>query len=471
MIIIISSLRGLFANDFDDLSVYRASSYMSLSPKDPLLINLREHLEAHRDQLGEYRYQRYKLRLGTANNYLAQNWLIQLFEKFPLKSPYQSVFFANLFLHLLAGVSLFYVFGRLFLQEEWIVKSSFLLSSSPVLFFFLGSLMYYVHTGWMFFPFNDNGVLWYENPSRSIALTFFYAALLLWMKLRDPSVSLFINVVGASALTVASVLSHLSMGLLLIGASVLVCIFWYLSEFKVENLLRRFTFLRFSLFINGLIILTAFLKFLFLSINGITELHILKPGGSYTLKQFVGNSLILLCWCIATNLLSYLWLNLRQCQTTKDNSVLKTGDRLFLYFLPVAIMSIGLNVFHPSKDVGYFHSLVVTEGSLRIVGLAHVLWWMVLGIWLSSKYALYRRALPIVVSITLLFVCVAMGLQTFSRCNDPKIISRIFNKDELAIRSDLLLTKPATEVYKNEALYFQAIANQLRSRKYFGGGY
>src|SRR5574341_151557 len=84
LLIVVSHIGGLFTKDFDDPSFYRASSYISRFGDAPLLLQLRQNLEQAANELGFYRYERFRLRLDFPTNFFIMNWLVALLEELPL---------------------------------------------------------------------------------------------------------------------------------------------------------------------------------------------------------------------------------------------------------------------------------------------------------------------------------------------------------------------------------------------------
>lgn len=462
-VVLMSYVGAFFIWDFDDKSLLRATSYMTRFPNDPLLSKLQEHLQSRSEELGTYRYLRYHVRFGfpnSPNNFMAQNWFVGVLEELPLYSGYQSVFLANLSIHLLAVGAAFLGFGRLFRSDATLFRLCFLLSLSPTILF------YPIHIGYLF-PFQNmfNNVLWSVSAPRGAALAFFFASLLFWLSIGGSAMSRAKRIAVALLLLAASIFSHRSMGLLLVGTTLVFAVSYHLLKVDPREMSRRLGFRRFLFLFNGLIAVVAISKLLFLLFYGSTEFHVLAPASTPNTTQLVKNILKLAFWTVATNLLAFHWLKLRVDDNAEDNNVLRAGDEFFRYLLPFAIIGIGLNVFHPGRILWWSSLHIPTEASVRITGLTHILWWMVFGIWLHSKLLnRYKQGLQTSIAVVLLLLCVTTIVQVLLQDNKREAIAEIFDRGKLTIQSSVLLARPGIEAYADEARYYQAIANELRKK-------
>jgi hypothetical protein len=462
--------QGLLVN-FDDQSFYRATSYLSTSPSDPLLAQLRDHLQSRAHELDPYEYERYRLRLELFGNYMLSNWSVRLLENLPLHSAYQSVFVANLTLHLAAASSAFWALGR-FGQLQFSLRMFFLLSLAPSVLFDVFAL-----AGWrgymreLIFPFHNPIVLWAATVPRGTSLTFFFAALLLWLDAGDTARPGPRRSGPAILLATLSILAHRSMGLLLLGTGLS---FWLVRRLVVGDpmvIVQRLRVREFLMLLNGLIAMVAVLKLVLLFAYGSAEIHILVPGSPQTAKGLLRSLVGMTAWIAATNLLVWWWLELRSEERVRSGEALRVGDGFFMVFVAFGALVLGLNVFQPSVSLWYGPLLYATEAGVRLVGVAHIVWWMLLAVCVMTHVAVGRSAVgERGLAASVLAVAVVAALQLSQSARNGAAVAEILNGEKLAIRARELLARPGTEAYRDEARYFHAVANEVRARHVEGRG-
>jgi hypothetical protein len=449
-------------SNLDDLSVYRANAYISRFPHDPLLDRLTDHLQQSKAELLNW-YPRYQWRLlKSSDDYIAQQVLVRMFENLPLYSAYQSVFLADLCLHMLAVTAVFLAFGTLFGSQSQVLCWTFLLSLLPVIFspsFHLGGIG-------DLFPFQNisHHVFWYVAVPRGAALTFFFAALLLWLHTNESALSRTTHIGFTLLLVAASLLSHKSMGFLLLGTTLCFELGYRLCGCEPQKIAHRVGFWRFFLLLNGTLVLLAMVKLLCLFLAGFTEIGIFTTVSIPSSIRLSKKILKLLSWTIATNLLAYCWLKIQQDANGIESSLLRAGNHCFRYFVPFAIIGIGLNIFHPGEWPMTSTWHIITEASVRIIGLPHILWWMIFGIWLYAKLVSRHKKAFLCIPSIIFLACITTVTSMFLEEKQSASISDIFNRKNLTIISSELLVLPGIDMYEDEILYFHAIANELKKK-------
>src|SRR5262245_58516454 len=139
----------------------------------------------------------------------------------------------------------------------------------------------------------------------------------------------------------------------------------------------------------------------------------------------------LLSWTIATNLLAYCWLKIQQDANGIESSLLRAGNHCFRYFVPFAIIGIGLNIFHPGEWPMTSTWHVITEASVMIIGLHHILLWMIFGICLHVKLVSRHKKAFLCVPSIIFLACIATITSIFLEEKQSASILEIFNRKNL----------------------------------------
>lgn len=445
--------------DFDDLSVLRASSYMARFADDPLLERLEQHLASNRDALGTWTYHRFQNRYDQVGSYTAQNWLIGLLERLPLASPFQSVFFSTLLLHLAAVVSLFALAGWLFGVEGRVVQLGLLLSvvhitmlmgifpTQPLLF----SPFLAAHRGivWLM-PSPTWDQTWLSPASRAAAMLFFLGALLLWHQAWQQQAKRWRSIVLALLLLLAALLCHHSMTLLFLLPALLIEGGYRLFRLDAATFAERAGWRRVLLLYNlGSLAACAALLVVLLRFF---------PG---KVALFPAQSRMLPASLLLSNALIAGWLILRTSAAFADSRLKRPGDALLGLVLPLTILVASGYVFEPIGAALVDDLYVLVQARNRLSGLVHLLWWLLLTLCLYAAALRWRLRLPRpALTGVLVLLCLLMSAKyegALARDFD------LFRRDLLTTRISPLLERRGIAAYEDDTLFFQAVANELRA--------
>jgi hypothetical protein len=448
-----SNVDGATGN-YDDFAFYRAASYMTRFPNDPLLKQLNDHFQSKAAQLDPITYARYSVRLNVeiAGNYVAQNILVGILDNLPLYSPYQSVFLAILLLHLVAAVTVFAVLDWRLGAESNVLRIAFLFSLVPFLLFPVGefsakSIRFLV----FLFPFQSSQYSWFVPEVREAALLFFFASLLLWHDIGLP-VSRAKRLGLALMLFILCLLSHRSSAFLFFTPALLLALFYCRCKYDPLRLAARIGLGRFLVAFNLLWMAIAGVVFiLFTMFYGRENISYLEVG---------------VFWAVATNLLVYLWLRIRLSTGPTEGVLQQAGDMFVRYLIPFSILTLGANLVRFNDEVLRWTNPVLfflTEAGYRLIGVCHVLWWMLAGlcVYQERKY-LRPRILQVGVAVVSVLLCIGMIVR-FVQDNAQRN-SDLFDRSLLTVQATSLLSRPGVEAYDSETVYYQAVANELRMR-------
>ena len=448
-LVISSHVHWLKEGGFDDLSVLRASSYMTRLPNNPLISELYLHLEAHKHSLDLATYNRFLFRLEHADSYMASNMLVGLLERrLPLCSSFQSVVLSNLIIHLFSVTTLFLIIFFLFRKNSNICRLIFLLSLSTFIF----SKPHIFHFRYesilpFLFPFNDTAYNWAVGQSRGFSLTFFLAALLLSFDIINDMNNSLIRIGLMILFLVASLLSHSSTVLLFLLPTFLILMTEQITHKNAITIADNMGIRRFNI-----------LLFFCVAVVGTIKLLLFITIDDNIFSNLFINEMTFF-WFIEMIFLVHYWLRVRKEATLFDGKLIQTGDLMFRLFLPFAIIAIGLNLFHPNRSQ-YWNTFLFTEASRRITGFPHIAWWFVFGVGLFAIFGHSHKKVLINTIITILLItCLFKVKQTYLILRDSH--TQIFNKDLMTVSIRELLSLPGTEAYSDDIRYFNAIANEL----------
>jgi len=452
-LVVMSNVDGATGN-YDDFAFYRAASYMSRFPDDPLLEQLYDHFQSKAAQLSPVTYARYSVRLNVkiARNYVAQNILVSILDNLPLYSPYQSVFLAVLLLHLTAAMVVFAVLAWGLGAKGDVLRVAFLFSLASFLLFPVGKLLARsIHFPTFLFQFQSNQYFWFMPEVRGAALLFFFASLLLWHDVGLP-VSRAKRLGWALVLFIACLLSHRSSAFLFFTPALLLALFYRRCQYDPLRLAARIGLGRFLVVFNVLWMAMALVTFsLFTIFYGRENVSHLEVG---------------VFWAAAINLLVYLWLRMRLRQGPTEDILQRVGDRLAQYFIPFVILTLGANLVRFDDEALRWANPILfflTEAGYRLIGVSHILWWMLAGLYVyQGRKRVCPRAVQIGVAVVLVLLCIGMVVRfvhdNAQRDADP------FDRSLLTVRATSLLSRPGTGAYDSETVYYQAVANELRMR-------
>jgi hypothetical protein len=171
-------------------------------------------------------------------------------------------------------------------------------------------------------------------------------------------------------------------------------------------------------------------------------------------------AMILLAWFLVTLITIRFW-NGIVVNKSLPHETIECGSFLVRFFLPFSAVCIGLNAFHPSVDayLGQFH--LFFAGSLRLVALPNILWWLLLGLWVFAMAVPTREGAYTRLLLILLVTCIVRAGGTLYHLEH--LPSGAFDQQILTVRTSELLSLPGREAYLDEARYFQAVANEIRA--------
>lgn len=438
---------------YEDKSMYRACSYASRFSNDPLLKQLDDDLSRISEvDPGTYAYLSGRLQLLRERpyNFVAQNVLVAVLEELPLYSAFQSVFFSHLFLHLLAACTVFWVLEWRFGKAAYVLQVGMLLS----LVLNLPRLVPIAYTSFHY--------LWSAPHPRGAAFLFFFACFLLWHDVGQVSVSMTKRFGLALLLAVASALSHLSMALLFFVPGLCVAGFYHFTKQVLWRWVHRLGVKRCLVLFNIALIAVACAK--------VSSFWVLS-GRGVTLEGLVVTRAALLSIPV-TNVLLYFWLKMRLRPDASDDQLVRAGDVFVVYLIAFSILAFGLNAVQLPPDLSaggldsYF--FILFEGGMRFFAASHLLWWLVLGIYLYERLKHFRpRLLRGMVTGILVFLCLGMTM-VFVWAVDRD--SPVFDRSLLTVRASDLLAQRGVEAYygSGDVIFFSALANELRARNVTG---
>lgn len=424
--------------NFDDMSVLRAGAYLHACEDGRLLDALTRHLDERASLLSPRQVQRYRFRFEFADQYLAVNWLVPWFDALGWRSAYAAPILAVVVLHLFAASVLFLALGGFAARDAASLRVGLVASlvglALPAAFADL-------------LPFQSEIYLWSTTAPRGAAATFVVAGLVLWS---SPSVlSVRSRAAGCAAAALAAYLCHRSMAMLCILPALALVLALRITRGNSLRWSRSLGAGRFAVVFAAVVLATAGAKALLLSSLGVEELRMLRADGVDPSPTW--GAVRWAAWAAAS--LALAWAGLRRPTPA--------GDTLLPYYLPFAAIVLGLNAVHPREAVWENPIFLVSEASLRLGAIPHLLSWMlavsVLGPLSARLGAGARRAW--VVGLAGL-VCVAGVLRTLEQARHGTL-AEVVSAERRAVRIGDVLARPGRAAYRDEVAYFQGIANHV----------
>ena len=184
-------------------------------------------------------------------------------------------------------------------------------------------------------------------------------------------------------------------------------------------------------------------------------------------QMYIAKTLKMFSWLVFSNTLICLWLKLYSKSKFLTSQLIMLGKFFFKLFFPFAILTIGLQIVYPQPDKFVFLSpaFIFEQACLRITGFAHILFWLIFGIFLYEKYyEKYSKIFCISTYTVLTLLCLSMGVDFYLQNKNNDILAAVFRKECLAAHFTERLSLPAQEIYEDKELYFNSIANELRDK-------
>lgn len=442
-------------NDHDDKSVLRAHAWVNAHPEDGMLERLNRHLDEHAEALGQKVYLDYRFRLNVQNVYMLPDWLVLKLERLPLVSAYQSVFLANLIIHLVAVLVLGLVLARVFGGHGLVL----------LLLMVVGTVVLY--------PFRLEKSIshhsWFTAYPRGAALTWFFAALVLGVSGWRRGLSGLGVGVGVFICLLMAYLGHSAHFAVLTSATVAALVITLLIRpLAPAALARAHGIGKFLLLFNGFIFVIIVLEmFLF---QGILEIRVIPELGPRPWNRLFFH----LADLMVVNLTMMAWLKLH---LGEERSVFwPVGAEIFFnIFVVLAILMFALKFGIVTRQLqSSALAFAFFEGGQRVSGLVNLLVLLLLvmvGVHHFRWLRPFERFPGLVqVGMVVILPLLSMGEGLFvvdswaSMKNGEILALEPFKGERLEVRISELLQRPGVETYDHMPRYFQAIANEMRER-------
>ena len=421
----------LLTSNYDDLSVLRASAYLSRYSKSTLVQTLTTHLESVKVQLGERVYGRYAGRLSNASAYILHNQLVLFFENLPQVSPYQSVVFASFSMHLISLFLLIAVFfsTKVAKVSEWIIL------------LFLSMLPMAAYRVYQFLPFQREHV-WYTPVPRGAALTAFIA---LFILITFSPISKKKKYVFGILIGIFSFLAHS-------GAFIVYCLPVFLIIFG-----EKIQIYKFELFIQKWLPVKIILLFLLLMIGSVAVFYlIMHVFFKVPVSEWYMNTPPKY-WAISSIALISSFVILDKFRTNISTQLMKFFYLLSPFICGINLIGISSEQLRWSNRSAY----LIIEASERITGLAQFLFWMILGAILievvRQKFANFR-----LLFYSVIFIFGLVGNSYWSIQAWQKRAS-LRGSDMSNLRASTYLKEFGVSAYDDEVRYFQSVANEFQN--------
>jgi hypothetical protein len=441
--------------DHDDKGYYRAASYAMRYGNTAMKQDIRTDLI-------KKGYENAALRLSWGSYYVANTYLVALFEKLPIYSAFQTVFLAHLSLHLIALLFLLLTLWLLFGASAGLLFPIFLLSLTSCVFV----------CDWLF-PFANHffsPVTWITCYPRGSATLFVFTALLCFMPQGTSRIPFVARLIMGCFLLGLSFLCH-SAEAEIYGAVLVAALAVYRfgkidfpAIFKFPGKVKKMLWV-INLIIASIIFVKTVGFILYVVLMGsFSPSHLY---GSNSIRAFAAISVVLfLLYLLATNALILFWAGVRRVADESD-SLTQIGDHLFRFFVPFAVVLLGLYPLSPtSYDNLNTNTLLFYEASRRLMGMPHILWWMVFGIGLYLKYGRTRRRIVHRVLFAWLFlIFLSMGMDIrVSFKENPGVVHRLLlNKTLVCLRESEIPDASSVNALTENEIY-HTIVNEFRSR-------
>jgi hypothetical protein len=459
LIIVESHLFGLANPTYIDMSFHRAVAYQYFFPNDDLFIKIQNYLQDYISQNKYFADTEIRYLSNNKGIYIFSSLIVLIFECFPMKSAYQSVYLANVCVSLISIFCLFWASNKTLNSKGVPFFAIFLLSASPCILFY----PYYLP---LFTPFAILQFMWNVWAPRGAAIVFFVAFLLFFASQNlSKSKKYFFTIV----FFVLSLLTHLTINILLTTIIVSLAIGYKIFKIDFNGMKSRFWFKKIFLVFNiGILLVIGIQMLIYYYLLDIKDFIIVRTVlGTSPWQMYIAKTLKMFSWLISSNILIYLWLKLYSKSKFSTSQFIILGNFFFKLFFPFAILTIGLQIVYPRFAGVIFLSpvFIFEQTCLRITGFTQLLFWLILGIFLYEKYyEKYSKVFCIATYTVLILLCLSMGVNFYLLNKNTNIIAAVFRKDCLTVHFTERLSLPVQEIYGDRELYFNSIANELRDK-------
>lgn len=449
-------LFGMF-DQYDDKCGYRIATFLGTYEHDPFT----QKIKATLDESG---IGNQLLRMNTYQNFIVNNYVLQWVEKLPPKSAFQSVVIGHWFIHCIMLLSFIALLVVLLKKKSLIVVPVFLASASA--FGFVAN--------WIL-PFDNNfftNSCWTSLAPRG-GSTIAFIGVLVSLALA-PTRGYVIACIGVLIFGTLGTLHHVGSGVLfglVVGTAAVLAI--VMRNKKIINHLNGISVLK----IMGYVIAGIILVF---AIKEIMLILYLKTQGGFSFKNAIASKGILVQMAISTFLacvytlavsgLIWYWWEKRAKKTIDPKKPLSNA---LLLFISLSILALGI---YPLAPIGYdftnLKAFIFFEGTRRIIGLAHGLFWIVVGMMIVDKLknANYKK-FHIVMIVVLTFVCLSLVTGAYRNAKQQTgekalaangSVAQFFDKKLMTLRLSEYVTEFKSTGVVDEVRLYSAISNEYR---------
>ena len=442
-------------NDLDDKGYYRAVPYTTHFAHNAITSDILADLT-------KKGYTTPVERMKWGSYYFANTALVLFFEKLPLYSAFQSVFLAHLTLHLIGLLFLFFIAKYKFRKNGCYVFCLFALSlSSSILV-----------CDWLF-PFATNffaPYTWITCYPRGPSVLYFFIALVCFLPDRNSNMPSVFSLIIGCAMLCLSFMAHRG-GVQVYGAVfILTIIFHRLWKINYPFLFQSSVMVKkivwtVNVLIAAIIIIKMGALISYLSFKGSFSMRGLYAT-NWVRSTMMASNIFFLLYLFASNALITFWAGTRRT-ADETNQMVSLGDHLFKIFVPFMIVTLGLFPLLPTSfDNAHIETFFLYEASRRIMGMTHILWWMVFGIGLYlSFYKRFQYAFNKVIVGWMLIILLSMTMNIYvSFKKNPGVVHRfLLNKRILTLKSSEIPAAGAANALTEDEIY-HTIVNEYRAR-------
>jgi hypothetical protein len=423
----------LIFNNHDDFANQRAVSYLRWDKDQTLLDNLLDDLELHKEELGPLAYGRYYGRLTYFTSYKIQNLVVNVLERLPAISVYQSLFL-NGFVLAFISLTIFWFTLVNFEKDLFYVVWTALFTGFLLKYF---SLTIFLDR---FIPIREpfnNLIHWLGITSANATIMIFAANLIILRSLISNKKKLIYTI----SLFVVTYLFHSSQSILLYGAGI-IC--YFLGGAVYKFIIAKHKKIGLLLIYNLLIVITHILYYYIIH--------------SFQIDLKIQFNYDVVYW--------WVWSNLLILYASKNNSERKNRI-LFIFFFFFSAITMGTNFqvyFNNELLWANLQSFFITQASFRLIWPSSLLFWLLLGETLFyNKVFLPKtwRKISIIFGIASVITISIVALHKY-----PDRMPLRDEQESTVLISDLLELQ-GIDAYESEILYFHAIANELRLKSNF----